>query len=77
MCCCIDISHVLLYGYEPCVVVWIWVICYCMHGYGSCVVVPDMCCRMDMCHLLLYGFVSCVVDIMCMSIGSMPLHIYT
>ena len=71
-----------LYGYEPCVVVWIWVICCCMDMghvllYHSCVVVPDMCCRMDMCHLLLYGYGSCVVDIMCMSIGSMPLHIYT
>ena len=45
MCCCMDMSHVLLYGYEPCVVVWIWV----------------MCCCMDMSHVLLYGYEPCVV----------------
>ena len=44
MCCCIDISHVLLYGYEPCVVVP--VMCCCMdmchlllYRYKPCVVV--------------------------------------
>ena len=56
MRCCIDMSHVLLYGYEPCVVVP--VMCCCMSNV-PCVVVWVMCCCMDMGQVLLYG--SCVV----------------